>query len=326
MSATAEKLGEQLHLAVDEASSKPTQTITELIRKGANVNYSPTGGNAPLVKAVLYGNEPICRALLEANADMTVRLNGYTPLHLCIIEQRWHIFCLLLQRSVDVEVRTRQGNSALNLASAYGRYEMCELLIRYNADVNSVNVGGKTPYDNAGKTEDREARPDIQRLLLDAATSRTKKNDSPVGTSRKRKRLESTSSSDDSIEAWRDRAIVAETKLAMEVAGRKGAQTLIETLSARERTALDKSAKAERDAVLATEKARVAEERLASAQQDLERERKLVISERRRADDAVDKERVANTSLIGALREALVLERRNAKQSCANGVVVKQEQ
>ncbi|EKX33820.1 hypothetical protein GUITHDRAFT_39497, partial [Guillardia theta CCMP2712] len=71
------------------------------------------GGMPPLAIAVVSGNLPVARRLLQLGANVSTR----------------------------VELRS----SLLHLASGMGKPDMAELLVSYGAELEAINYGGWTP-------------------------------------------------------------------------------------------------------------------------------------------------------------------------------------
>ena len=106
------ELNERLLLAAKEAD---VMAVNVLVQAGARVNCrgKEGGGMPPLAIAVVSGNLPVARRLLQLGANVSTR----------------------------VELRS----SLLHLASGMGRPDMAELLVSYGADLEAINYGGWTP-------------------------------------------------------------------------------------------------------------------------------------------------------------------------------------
>ena len=50
-----------------------------------------------------------------------------------------------------LDARNESGNTPLHEAARDGRLEICEFLIKHDADVNAKNTNGETPLDIATK-------------------------------------------------------------------------------------------------------------------------------------------------------------------------------
>merc|ERR1719378_442703 len=70
---------------------------------------------------------------------------GVTPLGYAIGTNRIAVAKLLLDGRANPHSVDASGNSGLHYAAGYGRKELCEYLIRINANINHGNSQGQTP-------------------------------------------------------------------------------------------------------------------------------------------------------------------------------------
>ncbi|MHC4561413.1 MAG: ankyrin repeat domain-containing protein [Planctomycetota bacterium] len=91
--------------AIGVAPFANTSAVTRLlVKQGAEVHRSRSGGEAPIVVAAAFCNLPALRVLLEYGAEVnTVGQEGWTPLHLAILGSDSEMVKTLLQHGADVD-------------------------------------------------------------------------------------------------------------------------------------------------------------------------------------------------------------------------------
>ncbi|XP_014277233.1 26S proteasome non-ATPase regulatory subunit 10-like [Halyomorpha halys] len=131
-----------------------------LLEKGADSNIVPASGkslieiiletrNPEILKSFLKSkvafksSETILHSLARLNAETLDEIkykklpennkNGLTPSH---------VVRMLIQKGVDVNLKTKRGKTALHLASAEGSLELVKALVQHGAAVNSLNDRG----------------------------------------------------------------------------------------------------------------------------------------------------------------------------------------
>merc|ERR1719379_1206906 len=72
-------------------------------------------------------------------------LRGVTPLGYAVGMNRIAVVKCLLDGRANPHSVDASGNSGLHYAAGYGRKELCEYLVRVNANVNQSNSRGQTP-------------------------------------------------------------------------------------------------------------------------------------------------------------------------------------
>lgn len=91
--------------------------VKQHIKAGTNLNEKePLGGSTPLISAATFNKVDIAQALINANADLSVKNND--------------------------------GATALHVAAFLGRIEIVQLLIDAKADKNAKNKFGATPRES----------------------------------------------------------------------------------------------------------------------------------------------------------------------------------
>lgn len=74
---------------------------------------------------------------------------------------------LSLKTGIDINLKDKVGQTALNQATTQKKLTKAQLLIRFGADVNNVNKIGSTPLIFAA----RQRRPDLVTMLLEAGAN-----------------------------------------------------------------------------------------------------------------------------------------------------------
>ena len=133
--------------------------------------------------ATLYGNEDISKSLINCynlNLD-DVDENKWTPIHCAAYSGNEILFKYLLDKGSDPFEETNNGDNCLHIASYYGHFEICEIiLLRHqfyrplSKFLNFVNHDGNTYLHTASMT----AQVNICKLLLAYNIDTTRKNNS----------------------------------------------------------------------------------------------------------------------------------------------------
>jgi ankyrin repeat protein len=84
--------------------------------------------------------------LLRYGADPNYRdKDGKTLLHTAVFRERGDLVDVLLRHAADINVKNKFGETALHLAISYKNKDMVELLVSRGADVNARNFQNRTP-------------------------------------------------------------------------------------------------------------------------------------------------------------------------------------
>lgn len=131
---------------------------------GKNLNYRGNFGRSPLINAVIHNQKDIVDLLHDVNHNL-VASDGDTALNKSLYIENIEITKVLLEKS-DVNLKANNGNTPLLIAvTRLGHpqyYELIELLINNNADVNSQNDKGETTLELAA----RYGCIDVVKLLI----------------------------------------------------------------------------------------------------------------------------------------------------------------
>ncbi|CAK9298673.1 unnamed protein product [Gordionus sp. m RMFG-2023] len=108
--------------------------------------------NSQFNSNMIQGGDPLCTRLLI--------YDGNSPLGICD-NQEWqeiHQVCrlghykileILLSRNVDANARNASGNTPLHICGIHNQVECANLLLRYGAKLNSLNLANQNPADVA---------------------------------------------------------------------------------------------------------------------------------------------------------------------------------
>jgi ankyrin repeat protein len=133
-------------------------------RKGSSSSSSP---GKQLLKACISGKSKLdsVRTLLDRGIDVNWRdpdyLSDQTALMLASGYGRNEIVKLLLDRGALIDLQNEDGSTALMMASFDGKIECARLLLERGADTSITDKDGKTAKDDA----QRKRHDDIVQLL-----------------------------------------------------------------------------------------------------------------------------------------------------------------
>ena len=158
------------------------QTADLLHHNGADLHVQGAFKSVPLHSAAGSGNFEMVQKLIEYGADIDARDEyEWTPLYWAsrgLTSKDVPALRSLLECGADVNVRARTDDNVgddfttpLHRASAYGAVEIVRLLLENGADVEAVNVAGKTVLQVVGKAPDGEVDQgrcdEVTRLLVE---------------------------------------------------------------------------------------------------------------------------------------------------------------
>ena len=173
-----------------EAQRHRIGKVKALIAKGVNVDAKDKEGSAPLHLAAWWGYADVVEALVRAGADVSLEDDsGQTPLELAAREGHEKVANILLAAGARVDdvltaaclgtldrvtalldanpglATVNEGTiewTPLHLAARFGKVEVADLLLRYDADVNAQAFAYGTPLHLAADNGNVE----VAKLLL----------------------------------------------------------------------------------------------------------------------------------------------------------------
>ena len=124
----------------------------EMLHLEDTIRISKNKSPSALHIAAQTGNMNLCRLLLEKiilHEKNPTDLNQWTPLHFAASMGKISILKYFIEKSMDVNMRTKKGYSLLHLAATNGHFEICEILINKVEEKNPKDYSGKFPIDHA---------------------------------------------------------------------------------------------------------------------------------------------------------------------------------
>ncbi|KAJ2989778.1 hypothetical protein NUW58_g3296 [Xylaria curta] len=155
---TVEYLIEEVRLEIDNVDSSSRTALiaasitgdrlcaTQLLERGANVNFTSSGGATPLHSAAAYQHFDIVKLLLEKGADPCLRdSEGWTPLLVSSELGDVNTVKLLLNHAAGINFADKDGWTPLAIASSNGHTETVEILINHATSIDFADKDGWTP-------------------------------------------------------------------------------------------------------------------------------------------------------------------------------------
>ena len=147
-----------MQVYVSSPDQKYYDLMQRLISMGADVNASMKGRNwTKIMGAIAYDNVKVARLLIYHGANINIRdiegtalqkaINNFPPID---NEQKIEMGKLLVKSGAKLQ-EFSFGNNELHLAAIRGFTEIVPTLVKYGADVNSVNDYGHTPLFYAAR-------------------------------------------------------------------------------------------------------------------------------------------------------------------------------
>lgn len=138
----------------------------------------------PLVKKAIEKNDLKSLKTLLSGENINMQdEQGYTPLHTAIFMNKKKIAEWILENKADVHAKTKNGRTALHIASSKASTDIVKLLIqKYKANVNALDKNQKTPlhhllqitYLNPHLNDEKKRIPIAQLLLKNKANPNLK--------------------------------------------------------------------------------------------------------------------------------------------------------
>ncbi|MCR4735172.1 MAG: ankyrin repeat domain-containing protein [Treponema sp.] len=143
-------------------------TVQLLTSNRANIHTQDTHGMSPLMLALRGSNEIFSATLNKQNVE-SQDSDGNTPLHIALLnDAAFSKVQYIVSLTDDVNLRNRDGNSALFISVMKNRQKVGEILLAKNADIFSTNINNNSPLRIALKFGGS-----VQDWLLTARTIRS---------------------------------------------------------------------------------------------------------------------------------------------------------
>ena len=129
------------------------RNVSELLLKGAMVDFRNKKGFTPLLAAAQRGHTEVCELLLEKGSDLEESESSaqYTALHLAAIYGHESLLQLLIKYKPNLNIRTRTEATPLHLASQEGHLASVKILLQAGADPLLPKVNGALAIHLAAK-------------------------------------------------------------------------------------------------------------------------------------------------------------------------------
>jgi ankyrin repeat protein len=101
--------------------------------------------------------------LKSLNGEVSYWSKEVPLIHHAIINKYPNMLEIILKYQKDIDIRDKDGNSALHIVSKHGNKDMVAMLLESGADPNKINTKGNTPLHHACKVLDPD---DIVKQLL----------------------------------------------------------------------------------------------------------------------------------------------------------------
>lgn len=129
-------------------------SVSRLIKSGADVNATDEYGYTPLRWAFTRGDTELVKMLINNGADVNARdKNGWTHLMFAVMGGHTEFAKLLIDKGANVNAKASNGWTALHIAAQFGYIGDAKLLLGKGADVNARGKDGWTPLMVAATTE-----------------------------------------------------------------------------------------------------------------------------------------------------------------------------
>ena len=163
-----------LHLA---SSSGNDEIVSLLIEKGSSVNSVDTKGETPLMFAIDNGHTSTVRLLLESGANFGHFSGGPNCMHLAVARLNFEVINLLIQYNADVNARGPTGATSLHYAAEGGNVAAIESILAAGVNIDAPDNSGYSAIHFAALYGHHEA---IVKLLEAGASvkalSKSKRN------------------------------------------------------------------------------------------------------------------------------------------------------
>lgn len=127
---------------------KQDEVVRALIDAGAELDPKDKSLDTPLMIATQISQVPIAFMLLDAGAGVDVRCSlEDTPLMMAARAKGYAIAYKLITMGADINAQSDNGSTPLHCAAGSGDTKMIALLIRHGADETIKNDTGQTPAD-----------------------------------------------------------------------------------------------------------------------------------------------------------------------------------
>lgn len=153
------KTGVELDIFEAAATGQTERVLSVTAKNKAIINsYSPDGFS-PLLLAVFFGHQETAFALIDAGANLNMASTEsmkVTPLHSAVAAKQIAIVRKLIAKGANVNARAENDLAPLHEAAANGDLEFAKLLLDNEAAINLKTKEGKTALSLARDSKHSE--------------------------------------------------------------------------------------------------------------------------------------------------------------------------
>ncbi|XP_067662471.1 uncharacterized protein [Haliotis asinina] len=155
-----------LHHACESGN---VQTVNALLSSNPDVNANGHKGRSPLHIACARGYDVIAECLLEHNADPNLRNKfNNTPLLSAVVEGHLDVIKVMVLKGAKTEISGANGSNYLTACCTRGHLHVAKYLIENGASISSIGLQCFSPFSVSLSDifeEERESIEDIQKTV-----------------------------------------------------------------------------------------------------------------------------------------------------------------
>lgn len=130
----------------DAAREGNLSSITEYVQQDGNLNITNSSGYTPFILATYHGQDKAAAMLVDSGANACLTDSKGNNVYMGVAFKGYvHIAEWLLDNTAcDINHRNNAGQTALMMASLFGREELVKLLLQHGADPEIVDYQNNT--------------------------------------------------------------------------------------------------------------------------------------------------------------------------------------
>ena len=166
--------------------NRPDEELRKLVIgmiKFGHADPNETYGDiTPLRQALLKGKDATAAELIKYGADINANKgHAMFPIHIAAQKGCWEAIDEMIKRGVDINTTTQSGQTPMHLALRFVSYDdlacteadnikrqkLLEGLVARGADIDAINIDGKTPMDYCSPKEREFAKQLAEKIQKD---------------------------------------------------------------------------------------------------------------------------------------------------------------